>query len=289
MTRVAFLGLGAMGRRMARRLLDAGHPVTVWNRSPGATDALREVGARVAATPRAAVAGAEVAISMVFDDAASRSVWLDAAGGALAGLDPAAVAVESSTLTPAWVATLGDAFAGRGIALVDAPVAGSRPQADAGQLVFMAGGDASVLARVEPLLRAMGGAVHHVGPAGAGAWLKLSVNALFGTQVAAMAEQLALLAGAGLDVPRALAVLKAMPVTSAAAAGAATLMTQRDFSPRAPVDLIAKDLGYALASATQPLPLTRAVAERFAAAQAAGLGGEDLVAVARLYAGFTAR
>lgn len=283
MTRIAFLGLGAMGRRMAARLLAAGHPLTVWNRSPQAADALRALGAQVAASPRAAVAGAEVVISMVFDDAASRRVWLDPQDGALAGLAPAAIAIESSTVTPGWISELATAASARGVAFVDVPVAGSRPQAEAGQLIFMAGGETDTVERVTPLLRTMGSALHHVGPVGSGAWLKLAVNALFGTQVAAMAEVLAQLRAAGLDAPRALDALRAMPVTSPAAAGAAALMLAADYRPQAPVDLIAKDLGYALASSAQPLPLTQAVAERFAAARRAGYGGDNLVAVARLY------
>jgi 3-hydroxyisobutyrate dehydrogenase len=283
MNRIAFLGLGAMGSRMATRLVAAGHAVTVWNRSAAATEPLRAAGAAVAATPRAAVADADVAISMVFDDAASQAVWLDAGIGAIHALQPDAVAIEASTLTPAWIDRLGDALAARGVAFVDAPVAGSRPQAEAGQLIFMVGGDDATVARITPPLLAMGGAVHHVGPRGGGAWLKLTVNALFGTQVAAMAEVLAQWREAGLDPARALAALKAMPVTSPAAAGAAALMLAGQYAPQAPVALIAKDLGYALASAGQPLPITQAVATRFAAARDAGFGDENIVAVARLY------
>lgn len=283
MTRISFLGLGAMGRRMATRLIDAGHAVTVWNRSPQAAEALRALGARVAATPRAAATGADVAIAMVLDDAASRRVWLDPHDGALQALPPSSVAVESSTVTPAWIGVLAAAAAARGVAVVDAPVAGSRPQAEAGQLIFMAGGDAAAVARVRPLLLHLGGALHHIGAVGSGAALKLAVNTLFGTQVAAMAELLAQLRGSGVDPQRALEALRAMPVLSPAAAGAAGLMLAADYRPQAPIDLIAKDLGYALASSTQPLPLTRAVAERFAAARAAGYGGDNLVAVARLY------
>lgn len=283
MTRITFLGLGAMGQRMASRLLAAGHSVTVWNRSPQAAQALRERGAAVAATPREAAVGAEVVMSMVFDDAASRRVWLDADDGALRGMGASAIAVESSTLTPQWIGELGAALAERGVAFVDAPVAGSRPQAEAGQLTFMAGGSQAAVERVTPMLLAMGSTVHHLGMVGSGAWLKLAVNALFGTQVAAMAEQLALLRGAGVDAERALAALKTMPVTSPAAAGAATLMLAGNFTAQAPVDLIAKDLSYALASSAQALPLTQAVAARFAAAQSAGLGTENLVAVAKLY------
>jgi 3-hydroxyisobutyrate dehydrogenase len=283
MTRITFLGLGAMGQRMAARLLDAGHTVTVWNRSPQAAVALRERGATVASTPREATEGAEAVVSMVFDDAASRSVWLDPATGALHGMARSAIAIESSTLSPGWMGELHAALAERGIALIDAPVAGSRPQAEAGQLIFMAGGSDAAIERIRPLLLAMGGAVQHVGPASSGAWLKLAVNALFGTQVAAMAELLTLLRGAGLDTERTLAALKAMPVTSPAAAGAAALMQARQFAPQAPVSLIAKDLGYALASAKQALPLTQAVTARFTAAQDAGFGSENLVAVAKLY------
>jgi 3-hydroxyisobutyrate dehydrogenase len=286
MTQITFLGLGAMGSRMAARLVAAGHAVTVWNRSPQAAEALRALGATVAATPRGAAQGAEIVISMVFDDGASRAVWLDERTGAIGGLSPTALAIESSTLTPAWLQELGAAMKTRGLAFLDAPVAGTRPQADAGQLIFMAGGDAAAVERARPVLLQMGGALHHLGPVGSGAWLKLVVNALFGTQVAAMAEQLALLRAADVEVECALAALKAMPVTSAAAGGAASLMLARNFAPQAPVDLIAKDLDYALRSAEQAgaaLPVTAAVAGRFHAASAAGYGHENLVAVAKLH------
>ncbi|MCU0870630.1 MAG: NAD(P)-binding domain-containing protein, partial [Burkholderiales bacterium] len=114
MNRIAFLGLGAMGSRMAARLVAAGHTVTVWNRSPAATHPLGAAGAAVAATPRAAVADTDIAISMVFDDAASQAVWLDADTGAIHALRPDAVAIEAGTLTPAWVHRLGYALASAG-------------------------------------------------------------------------------------------------------------------------------------------------------------------------------
>jgi 3-hydroxyisobutyrate dehydrogenase len=218
---IAFLGLGAMGQRMAARLLAAGHRVSVWNRSPGPAAALQAQGATLAASPREAAQGADVVISMVFDDAASRRVWLDPMDGAALGLSAQAFAVECSTLSPLWVAELAAALP---VPLVDAPVAGSRLQAESGQLIFMAGGSPDAVARVQPLLLAMGGTVHPVGASGSGAWLKLAVNSLFATQVAAMAELLALLRGAGLDPAPLIATLKTMPVTSPAAAGAASLM-----------------------------------------------------------------
>jgi 3-hydroxyisobutyrate dehydrogenase len=286
MTRIALLGLGAMGQRLARRLLDAGHELTLWNRSPAAAEALVRLGAHQAPTPRQAAAGAQVVWSMVYDDAASRRVWMDPIDGATADLTSDVIAVESSTLSSAWVEQLAGVVDRTGAAFVDAPMAGSRMQAEAGQLIFMAGGEQEAVDRLRPTLAAVGSAVHHVGPAGSGAWLKLAVNTLFATQVAAMAEQLGLLRKAGLDLPRALDALRAMPVTSPAAAGAASLMLARNFSPQAPVDLIAKDLGYALLSGRQrgaDMPLTTAVQTRLLAAQAAGFGAENVVALARLY------
>lgn len=286
MSSIAVLGLGAMGIRMATRLIAAGHAVTVWNRSPQAAEPLRALGATVANTPRSAAQGAEMVIAMVFDDAASRTVWLAENTGALGGLSAGALAVESSTLTPAWLHELGAAVTARGAAFIDAPVAGSRPQVEAGQLIFMAGGEAAAIERARPVLLQLDGALHHVGPLGSGAWLKLAVNSLFATQVAAMAEQLALLRAAGLDLERALAALKAMPVTSPAAGGAATLMLARNFAPQFPVDLIVKDLGYAVRSAERvgaSSPLTAAVAERYKAASASGFGAENLVAVSKLH------
>ncbi len=287
MTRVALLGLGAMGSRMGLRLLAAGHALTVWNRSAGPCDALAQAGAAVAATPRAAAAGAEIVWSMVFDDAASSAVWMAPVSGALLGLGPNAIAVESSTLSPLHVAALAGAVARTGAAFVDAPVAGSRLQAAAGQLIFLAGGQATAVDALRPLLLALGGVVHHVGDGGSGAWLKLAVNAMFASQVVAMAEQLNLLRRAGLEMGSTLDILRSLPTTSAAAAGAAGLMLSGDVSPQAPVDLIVKDLGYAVASARRcgaDLSLTAAVLGRFQAASAAGLGGENLVAVAKLYA-----
>lgn len=272
---IAFLGLGAMGQRMVARLVAAGHQVTVWNRSAGPTPA----GSQRAASPAEAARGAALVFSMVFDDAASRRVWL-AEDGAAQALAPEALAVECSTLSPAWVAELGAALP---VPLVDAPLAGSRPQAEAGQLIFLLGATPDQTERLRPVLLALGSAVHRVGPAGSGAWLKLAVNSLFATQVVAVAEQLALLRGAGLDLDAALPALKSLPVMSASSLGALALMQAGQHPPMAPVDLIAKDLDYALAASAHPLPLTAAVRQRFADTQAAGLGALNLTAVRRLY------
>jgi 3-hydroxyisobutyrate dehydrogenase len=185
MANISILGLGAMGSRMATNLMRAGHAVAVWNRDPEKAVQLVASGAKHASSPRAAAAGADAVIAMVRDNAASRAVWLDPSTGALAGMARGAMAM-SSTLTVNWVGEPGAAAAKLGIAFLDAPVAGSRPQAEAGQLIYFVGGEASAFARAEPLLKAMGAVVHHAGAVGSGAGVKLMVNALFGIQLAAM-------------------------------------------------------------------------------------------------------
>ena len=272
-----------MGRRMARRLLDAGVPLTVWNRSSSAAADLVADGARGAASPREAAEGAAVVLAMLTDDDASRAVW-DGPDGALAGLGADAVAVESSTLTPARVAEWAGGVRGTGAAPLDAPVVGSRPQAEAGRLAFLVGGEASVLGRVRPLLDVMGGAVHACGPVGGGAAMKLIVNASFAAQVAQAAESLALARALGLDA--AADVLKALPVTSPAAAGALDAIGAGAFDPLFPIDLVAKDLRYAEATAERAgrsVPITAAARAVYERAQRGGHGGLNVTGVARLY------
>jgi 3-hydroxyisobutyrate dehydrogenase len=197
-------------------------------------------------------------------------------------LSPSAVAVESSTLTVGRVRDLASRVTERGAGFLDAPVVGSRPQADAGALVYLVGGDEATLDRVRPVLDHAASAVHHVGEVGQGAALKLAVNALFAVQVAALAELTALLRSAGLHDARAAEVLGTLPVLSLAARGALASMTAHDFTPNFPVALVEKDLRYAL-EADGALPLTDAARAVYARAVLSGHGDEHLSAVARLY------
>lgn len=280
---LAFLGLGAMGARQAARLLDAGHTLTVWNRSPERATALVAQGARLAGTPREAATGADLVISMVRDDDASRAVWtgLD---GALAGLGPDAVAVESSTLTVPW-AREWSALVGADRCL-DAPVVGSRPHAEKGILMVLAGGDAATLGRARPALDAYAGVVHHTGAIGTATALKLAVNALFAVQAVALAELLPTVVAAGLAPSRAADLLNAMPTASPAAQRVASLMPERAFAPNFPIALVAKDLAYAAAAARGAgvdASVLAATAWSFAEAEARGFGDDDLIGIAQLH------
>lgn len=283
MNAITILGLGAMGSRMAKRLLDAGHSVTVWNRTTAAVQPLIEAGAVAAASPREAVAEAEFVIAMVRDDAASTAVWLDAETGALAGLPRHALAIESATVTQGHALMLAGRFAAVGRAFIDAPVLGSRPQAEAGQLVHLIGGDSDDVARAIPVLALLGGGQLHAGPVGSGAALKLIANALFGIQVAALAELIARCARLGLDPAHAVSLLGETPVLSPAGKGAAALMLAGKHAPMFPVALVAKDFDYVLADRADALPLTVAAGQLFGRAMREGLADANLTSVATLY------
>ena len=287
MASVSVLGLGAMGSRMAVNLTKAGHAVTVWSRDPDKAGRLAASGATRASSPRAAATGADVVIAMVRDDIASRAVWLEASTGALAGMSRDAIAIESSTLSVNWVRTLGMAAANSGIAFLDAPVAGSRPQAEAGQLIYFVGGDASVLARALPVLNAMGSAVHHAGAPGSGAGVKLLVNAMFGIQLAALGELIGLAKNMGLDTANVIDILESTPVCSPAAKLAASAMLAGNFAPLFPIELVAKDFGYVVEGARAVgarIPTSTAAHRIFAEAVSSGLGDDHITGVAKLFA-----
>jgi 3-hydroxyisobutyrate dehydrogenase len=284
--RIAVLGLGAMGRRMAERLCADGRDVVVWSRSGVPSDAAK-LGAKAADSARAAVRGADVVISMLTDDAASRAVWIDGVLGAEGALAVGALVIESSTVTPAWAVELRERVTAAGAQFLEAPVVGSRPQAEAGALVHLVGGEPAIVERARPVLAALGHGVHHMGPVGAGAVAKLVVNALFGVQIAALAELLGFARRAALDPAKLVETLGALPVTSPAAKGAAGAMLAGAFAPLFPVALVEKDFRYALAAADgvgARLPVVETVRDGFAAAADRGFAAENLTAIAKLYA-----
>jgi len=278
---VAVLGLGTMGAGMARRLLAAGFPLAVYNRTRARAEPLAAEGARVADRPREAAEGAAIVVSMVADDTAARDVWLGDVG-ALGAATPDTILVESSTVTPEWVQELASAAAERGAALLDAPVTGSKAQAEGGELRFLVGGDAAVLERARPALEAMGRTVVHVGPTGSGALLKLVNNFLCGVQAASLAEALALVERAGLDRDTALGVLTDGAPGSPLVRAFAARMAARSYAPSFHLALMAKDLTYAgREGARLGVPLTTAAPAlaAFERATAAGLGTHDVSAV----------
>jgi len=279
--RIAFLGLGIMGTGMARRILAAGFPLTVYNRNRGKAEALAKEGARVAATPREAAMEADVIISMVADDAASRAMWLGA-DGALAGAGRSAVAIEASTLTVAWVRELAKAAAAKPCAFLDAPVTGTKPHAANGELTFLVGGDAETLEKARPVLAVMSKAILHLGPTGSGALMKLINNFLCGAQAASLVEAIAIIEKAGLDRAKAMDVIMNGTPGSPLVKTIAGRINARDFAPNFLLRLMAKDLNYAQQCARElgvPFTATTAAGEVFQRAIALGHGEKDFSAV----------
>lgn len=283
-TRVALLGLGTMGRGMARNLLKAGYPVAVYNRTRSKAEPLAKDGAMVADTPGAAAAKADVVLAMLADDGASRAAWLEPQG-ALAAMQPGAVAVECSTLSPDWVSELDAAARGRGLRLIEAPVTGSRAQAQAGQLNFLVGADTETLERVAPVLRCMGKEILHLGTAGSGAQLKLINNYLCAAQVASFAEALAWIERTSLNREAALEFLKKGAPASGILNATADRMTKRAYEVNFLLRLMTKDLRYARAAAAQrgvQLSMAEPAEAMFRRAEEQGYGEQDMSAVAEV-------
>lgn len=286
MTKVAFLGLGAMGARIAANLIGDGVELTVWNRDLAKATPLAGRGARVAASPRAAAAGADIVISMVRDDAAAQAVWLDPQDGAFESMRAGAIGVESSTLSHGSIAALAREAAARKLDFIDAPVVGSRPQAEARQLIYLVGGNSAALSRVEPLLARTSALIRHAGPIGAGTTLKHAVNALLAVEVAALAEIFGLIERREVDLAAAADILGATPVASPAIKGAAASMLARAFAPLFPVDLMDKDLGAILTDAGATgatTPLIAAAQSVFQRCLALGFSDEHVTSVRKLY------
>jgi 3-hydroxyisobutyrate dehydrogenase len=285
MTRIAFLGLGHMGAPMARRLVDAGYDVAVWNRSADRTVPLAEAGAQVAATPAGAVAGRDLVVTMLADPAAVQAVFFGT-DGAATGLAPGSLVAEMSTIGPDAVHRLRADLPAE-VRLVDAPVLGSVPQATAGELRIFVGGTAEDAEACQPAMSVMG-TPRHVGPLGAAAGLKLVLNASTISLFVMVGEILALADRLGVDHTEA--------VEGLAATGIAPFLTRvgarindHDVPTYFGLGLARKDLDLALAAAGEdPNAAKRLLAagrDQLDAAMQAGLARRDVSTVIHLLRG----
>jgi len=283
---VGVIGLGIMGAPMARNLLRAGFPVVVWNRSPGRADALLAAGAQLAASPRDVAERAAVTITMLSDSPDVEAVYR-APDGVLAGVDrtrPTPVLIDMSTIAPRVARELAGAAAERGAAMLDAPVSGGDVGAQEGSLSIMVGGDADALARARPVLEALGTTITHVGPSGSGQVVKACNQIVVALTLDAIGEALVLGSKAGVDPGAILEALAGGLAASRLLEVRGAKLLARDFAPGFKLDLHAKDLAIALATARElgvVLPGTAVVNELFAAEQARGHGDDDNSTVVR--------
>jgi len=197
---VAFVGLGKMGAGMASRLLDAGHHISVYNRTTAKADSIVSRGARLASSPRDACLNADAVFCMVSDDVASRAMWVGAEGILASGLAPGALAIECSTLSHDWVMELAAQVIGRGLRYIDAPVTGLPPDAAAGSLTLLVGAEEGDLERARGLLGAVSSRILRFGAVGTGTAYKLIINLMGAVQIASAAEGMALAQRAGLNL-----------------------------------------------------------------------------------------
>jgi 2-hydroxy-3-oxopropionate reductase len=278
--RVAFLGLGIMGRPMAANLVKAGHEVAVWNRTPG-----KEVaGARAADSPAAAAQGAEVVWLCVADTAAVERV-LFGAEGAQNGIASGAIVVDSSTISPSATADFAARLRARGAEYVDAPITGSKIGAESGQLIFMAGGDEAVLARLQPLFDAMGKAVFRMGDVGKGQSAKLAMNLMIALTYEGFAEGLTLATKLGVHAEKLLELIGATMVRSGVVDYKGPFVLRRDFSANFPLRLMHKDIHLMLDAARElrvKLPALETVEEIYEIATEEGQADLDYAATLAL-------
>jgi 3-hydroxyisobutyrate dehydrogenase len=279
--RVGFVGLGIMGGPMAANILKAGFELTVWNRTAARAEPLRAAGARVAASPAEVAAASEVTVSCVTDSPDVEAVALGPLGigeGAAKG----SYYIDCSTISPEVARRVATELAGRGVAMLDAPVSGGDVGAKAGTLAIMAGGDPAAFETCLPVLQAMGKTIVHCGPSGSGQVVKLCNQIAGGLHLLAMAEAITLARRAGVDPAKMLEVVSAGAGGSWMLSNLAPRAIRGDFAPGFMVELMQKDLRLVLETAAvtkTPLPGSALVQQVLRTLEALGRGRDGTQAI----------
>ena len=281
--RIGFIGLGIMGRPMARNLMKAGFPLTVWNRSRPGIDELVSEGAAEGGSPADVARRSDVVITIVGDSPDVEEVTLGAKG-IIEGAHPGLVHIDMTTMSPQVTRRIAERLAEAGIEMLDAPVSGGQQGAIEGTLSIMVGGKAETLERCRPVLAAMGGKIVHCGPAGAGQTVKLCNQIAVALTNLGVCEALVFAARSGIDPWVMIEAVSAGAGTSWQLQNLAPRIVERDFRPGFKVAHQGKDLRLALEAAAAmaaPLPGTGLVAELFSALEADGLGEEGTQALVK--------
>ena len=283
MMKIGFIGTGIMGSRMAANLQRAGYDLVVHNRTRSKAEALLSGGAVWADTPAAVAQRSDVLITMLAHPQAVEAVALGEAG-CLDALPANALWIDCSTVHPAFTRRMAGEAAARGLRFVDAPVAGSKHQAANAQLVFFVGGDPADVAVAQPLFDIMGQKTVHVGAASMGTCMKVVVNHMLATAMAAFAEGAALGQALGIPQETLFAVLIGGATAAPFLAGKQTMFETGDYETQFPLKWMQKDLHMAAEAAFDagvPMLVSNAAKELFQLAARSGLGDEDFSALYR--------
>jgi 3-hydroxyisobutyrate dehydrogenase-like beta-hydroxyacid dehydrogenase len=282
---VGMIGLGLMGKPMAKNLLKAGYTVYVWNRTAAKAQDLVRAGAKLAANPREVAENVDVLITIVSDPPALEEVLWDK-DGAFPALKRGSLYIESSTISPDLARRVAAECGKAGVEFLDAPVTGGTWGAEKGELLFMVGGDAKVFERAKPILEAMGTKFFLLGPNGAGQTIKLAMNSILALQVNSLAEALALVRGAGIAGEKLIEVMQASMARSGVLDVKAPLMLNGEYPASFPLRLMHKDMRLALELAKQEgikLPALQAAYDTFSTVKDASKDDPDFAAVSRFW------
>jgi 3-hydroxyisobutyrate dehydrogenase-like beta-hydroxyacid dehydrogenase len=270
--KIAYLGLGIMGRPMATNLVKAGHELTVWNRTPKSME-----GARTAATPAEAAKDAEVVWMCVADTKAVERV-LFGADGVEAVLRPGMTVVDSSTIAPRASRQFAERVRAKGADFVDAPVTGSKLGAESGQLLFIVGGPEKTVAALQPLFMAMGKKMIRVGENGAGESAKIGMNLMAAAIFEGFAEALALTGKLGVPAEKMVELIESAMIRSGVTDYKAKFVLEQDWSPNFPLRLMLKDIHLMLEAAAQEkvqLPALKEIEKVYQKAVESGHADDD--------------
>jgi 3-hydroxyisobutyrate dehydrogenase-like beta-hydroxyacid dehydrogenase len=277
MADLGYVGLGVMGSAITRRLLDAGHTVTVWNRTREKAEPLLEAGARWADSPRAVAERTEVVFTMVTNTAAVQAVT-DGPDGILAGLAPGKIYVDMSTASPANTRALAEKVVAVGAHMLDAPVSGTSITVEQGKASVMVGGDDDAFERVKPILEAIAPKVFHLGPNGSAVTMKIAINLSLAVQMLAFSEGVLLAEKTGISRERAVEVMLASVIASPMVAYRGPLVLGHPDEVWFDCHMMQKDMNLALELGRElevPLPTTAITNEFLTSANAMGIGGKD--------------
>lgn len=274
--KIGYAGMGIMGHGMAANLLQAGHDLTIWNRTRSRTADLEAAGASVAESPAALAEACDITMMCVSDTPDVEAITLGEAG-ILEGLSEGKLVVDHSTISASATKTLAETVRQVGADWVDAPVSGGSEGAVRGTLSIMVGGEAAAVARAKPCMEAYGSSITHVGPTGSGQMVKLVNQVLVVVTGLAVSEALLLAEAGGLDLEAAIDAVKGGAAGSWMLANRGPQIIERDWRPGFTIDLQQKDLRLVLESADElavPLPATSLVFQMYRALQRRGLGQE---------------